>query len=117
MDVVGESSGSKQLNPDANPFRTKSPDERTLFMTFSSGSPVTRQEIYIHFTEAYGNYVESVYVHGNNEFGKIRFSTSYLPDSIMGDEEVVKISICNKSVWLKKFRSPFGNNSQTQPTQ
>ncbi|CAI9764362.1 unnamed protein product [Fraxinus pennsylvanica] len=114
--VVGESSRSSQLKSDARPFRYPypSPDERMLFATFSNGHPVSREEIYDYFSVLYGSCLQKVYVHENNEFAKILFTTMSLPASIMGDQEVVHISINNKPVWLKKFRRPDSNRNQTQ---
>ncbi|KAK4414621.1 hypothetical protein Salat_2875100 [Sesamum alatum] len=106
-----------KLNADAQPFvpasqrarvrARASEEERSLFMTFSNGSPLTWQEIHQHFTSEYGNCVDYVYVHKREnrdpEFGRIIFTREDLPRIIMGDEEVVRILIGNKSMWLKKY--------------
>ncbi|KAH6779722.1 hypothetical protein C2S52_010959 [Perilla frutescens var. hirtella] len=112
---VVETATSK-LSANAQPFmvpmirvRTSDSDDRTLFMTFSSGSPLTKEEIFHYFTSVFGQCVERVYVHERRrkdpEFGKITFTPYILAEMIMLNRKVVKILVNNKPIWLKKYVS------------
>ncbi|KAL8495506.1 hypothetical protein ACS0TY_019593 [Phlomoides rotata] len=97
------------LNPSARPFIPPSIQEkRSLFMTFSFGSPLTREDIVDHFNRiGYGECVEDVVLHtrrGREPMsGYIVFCSSELPRIILGNQEIVKISVNEKPVWFKKY--------------
>ncbi|GER31185.1 Rho GTPase activation protein (RhoGAP) with PHdomain [Striga asiatica] len=87
-------------------------EERSLFMTFSIGSPLVWREISQHFKNEYGECVENVYVHDGHsvgrpnkefEFGRTLFTNAEVPNMIMGNNEKVKLRVGGKPLWLKRY--------------
>ncbi|KAK4414622.1 hypothetical protein Salat_2875200 [Sesamum alatum] len=109
-----------KLNADAQPFvpasqqaraRARAPaEERSLFMTFSSGFPS-------HGKKYTNILLEYVYVHKREnrdpEFGRIIFTSGDLPCIILGDEDAVRILIQNKPIWLKKYLPQGRRNNES----
>ncbi|XP_073271060.1 uncharacterized protein [Primulina huaijiensis] len=87
--------------------------QKSLFVTFSTGFPISSGEIYEHFTQAYGNCIEFVYIHREEgkvpEFGRIMFVSADLAAKILGNRSVVKMFIRGKPMWLKKYVSRHRN--------
>ncbi|CAA3012803.1 Hypothetical predicted protein [Olea europaea subsp. europaea] len=103
-DMNVASSSDFIMNPFARPLEPAPENARTLFMTFSHGFPLAWFEIRDYFTGIYGNCVQYVYIHSSREFGKVVFTTPHMPDAIMQELEVVSFAIRNRPVWLKRYR-------------
>ncbi|KAL1543348.1 laccase [Salvia divinorum] len=111
-----------KLNPNARPFVPfyLRSDDRSLYMTFSNGTPLSNEEIGDFFTSIYGQCVEYVYVHGYHrkkdpKFGKIIFTSEEIARMVLRNQEVEKMEVNSKPVWLKKYiprsqrREPYWN--------
>ncbi|KAG7588814.1 hypothetical protein ISN44_As07g011350 [Arabidopsis suecica] len=96
--------------------------ERTVFLTFSRGFPVSQAEVYHLFTEIYGeNCVESVYMQeeggsSSNEntncngqqqplYAKMVLDSVVTVDRILNGEEKKKYRINGKHIWARKFKN------------
>ncbi|XP_044502378.1 uncharacterized protein LOC123223303 [Mangifera indica] len=121
---------SSKLNPDAkewNPLIERTPEEdRTLFLTFSKGYPLSEDQIIRFFNDKYGPCVERVYVHWPVPrtvnappplFGKVVFKMSSIPIWILNGHEQTKFKVDGKPLWCKKFEAkhkevvPDGSNN------
>ncbi|XP_019421463.1 PREDICTED: uncharacterized protein LOC109331174 [Lupinus angustifolius] len=96
-------------------------DERTLFLTFSKGYPVTEREVKEFFTMRYGDYVEALYMQEVQQgeqalFARIVFRSATIIDMITSGLRKAKFSINGKHVWARKFvpkHSKTGSPNQT----
>ncbi|CAL0330281.1 unnamed protein product [Lupinus luteus] len=96
-------------------------DERTLFLTFSKGYPVTEREVEEFFTMLYGDYVEALYMQEVQQgeqalFARIVFRSATIIDMITSSLRKAKFSINGKHVWARKFvpkNSKSGSPNQT----
>ncbi|KAI5647466.1 hypothetical protein M9H77_33471 [Catharanthus roseus] len=100
---------ASKLNPSAKEWKPAPENERTLFMTFSRGRPLSKPEIMNFFDRKYGACVEDVFIHKpqgrDPEFGKIVFKFSWIPNLILENNESVLIYIGHNTICLKKFKS------------
>nr|XP_027108895.1 uncharacterized protein LOC113728728 [Coffea arabica] len=100
------------LNPFAKEWSpaTEGPSlvDRSLFMTFSRGHPLSKWEIVSYFERNYGNCVEDVFIYmprnGRAEFGKITFKVSSIPRLVLKDKEREKINIGGKNHTLEEVQ-------------
>ncbi|KAG5565439.1 hypothetical protein RHGRI_001355 [Rhododendron griersonianum] len=101
-----------KLNPNAKEWQPsiESPVEnRSLYMTFSNGYPLSEFQIYRFFmARGFGAYVEKIDIHQPRDidyplFGKITFKLSCVPALILNGEEKVKYCIDGRTVWCKKY--------------
>ncbi|XP_047334016.1 uncharacterized protein LOC124937739 [Impatiens glandulifera] len=86
------------------------PDERTMFMTFSKGYPVTEMEIKEFFTWIYGDCIESLYMQEvlpgeQSLFARIVFYLPVAIDMILNGADKAKFTINGKHMWIRKFVS------------
>ncbi|KAE9601589.1 hypothetical protein Lalb_Chr13g0299451 [Lupinus albus] len=93
----------KEINEEEVPA-----DERTLFLTFSKGYPVTEREVKDFFRMLYGDYVEALYMQevqtGEQAlFARIVFRSATIIDMITSGLRKAKFSINGKHVWARKF--------------
>ncbi|KAJ4957110.1 hypothetical protein NE237_013893 [Protea cynaroides] len=101
------------LNPMAQPWTPEqsrlSAGDRTLFVTFSNGMPLTEEEIYEFFTGIYGDCIESIYVNhprrgeSQSQFGKVVFRSASMIAYIMNGHEVVRLTASGKPLWCRRF--------------
>ncbi|XAR63240.1 hypothetical protein NMG60_11023115 [Bertholletia excelsa] len=103
---VGEGEFVSNLNPDAkewHPSAELEEESRCLFITFSSGFPISQNQIYYYFCTKYGACVSKIYLHqpmdGVPLFGKITFKYSFVPRLIMNGRERVKFTIGGRTMW------------------
>ncbi|KAL8464106.1 hypothetical protein ACS0TY_033868 [Phlomoides rotata] len=103
-------------NYGGRPRREMSPEERernerTMFVTFSKGYPVSEAEIRRFFSRIFGNCIESFYmqeVRGGEQalYARIVFRSPLYIDSILEGQTrrgKVKIILNGKHVWMRKF--------------
>ncbi|XP_011001501.1 PREDICTED: uncharacterized protein LOC105108760 [Populus euphratica] len=95
--VIGETSRQSSLNPDAsefNPGQTPE-DSRTMFLTFSLGHPLSRDEIIDFFTSNCGEVVQNVFIESTRpgkdpQFGRIVFTNSLVIPRILNGQTKAK---------------------------
>ncbi|XP_059634735.1 uncharacterized protein LOC132277046 [Cornus florida] len=103
--VVGGSSGSFQGWTQANVVPQ---DDRTMFVTFSKGYPVSEWEVREFFTLAYGDCIESVLmqdVPANEQalFARIVFHMPSTIEIVLNGLDKAKFTINGKHVWVRKY--------------
>ncbi|KAL5718203.1 hypothetical protein ACHQM5_011133 [Ranunculus cassubicifolius] len=99
------------LNPSARPFygNTYAPrDQRTMFLTFSDGYPLTKNEISDFFKRSYGNVVEDVIIGDKQKreppkYARIVFKGEPIIPWILNGEVKVKFRVNGKQLWARKF--------------
>ncbi|CAH8325024.1 unnamed protein product [Eruca vesicaria subsp. sativa] len=84
-------------------------EDRTVFLTFSKGYPISEEEVYAYFTRRFGDIVEAIHmggVGGRNQALHARMvlrSAAKIPE-ILNDEECrIKFTINGKHVKARKF--------------
>lgn len=105
---------SMRIGSDATPSRSKarvnetSRNERTMFVTFSKGYPVSEDEVREFFRRLFGNCIESLHmqeVRSDEQalYAKIVFFRSSFIRSILSGASKAKFTINGKHVWMRKF--------------
>ncbi|GMH23306.1 hypothetical protein Nepgr_025149 [Nepenthes gracilis] len=84
------------------------PDDRTMFVTFSKGYLVSKEEVIEFFTTIYGECIESVQmqdVQANEQplFARIVVNSASKVELILQGAEKMKFTINGKHVWARKF--------------
>ncbi|CAN6704886.1 unnamed protein product [Malus baccata var. baccata] len=85
-----------------------SADERTIFLTFSKGYPISENEVKEYFSRKFGDFIESVFmqeVTGDDQPLYARLvvrSASSIPVVLNGKSKA-KFSINGKHVWARKY--------------
>ncbi|KAK1367540.1 RNA-binding protein Musashi Rbp6 like [Heracleum sosnowskyi] len=97
-------------------------DERTMFVTFSKGYPVTECEVREFFVKIFGECIESFYMQEVRDtedqalFARIVFFRPDIIHMILNGVHKAKFTINGKHVWMRKFvpkktRSVTGQSS------
>ncbi|KAK0605604.1 hypothetical protein LWI29_028634 [Acer saccharum] len=78
--------------------------DRTLFVTFSKGHPVTREQLSDFFDRKYGeNCVEAIYMGQQGLYARVVVqSTSYVT-LILGKKELAQFSVDGKDIRVRRF--------------
>ncbi|XP_009622739.2 uncharacterized protein [Nicotiana tomentosiformis] len=100
------------LNSKLNPFAkewSSSEANRSLFMTFSRGYPISRRQIINFFNRKYGDCVEDVFTFRKQgrdpTFGKVVFkNTSSCALVLRGGCDVARFYIGSGHVWVKQYK-------------
>ncbi|KAL1209228.1 hypothetical protein V5N11_015980 [Cardamine amara subsp. amara] len=98
----------------------KALEERTVFLTFSKGYPITEEEVRAFFTKWFGEVIESiemqdVEVHGQALFAKMLLKKSCLSkmEDIVTPTSKNKYTINGKHVWARKYIPNFGPSASS----
>ncbi|XP_010541599.1 PREDICTED: uncharacterized protein LOC104815016 [Tarenaya hassleriana] len=93
-----------------NPSRNATENDRTMFLTFSRGFPVTQVEVKELFTTTFGeNAVEGVHMQessGSNDqplFARIVLDSVATVDRVLGGRRIAKFRINGKHIWARKY--------------
>ncbi|CAI9091005.1 OLC1v1025921C1 [Oldenlandia corymbosa var. corymbosa] len=84
-----------------------SPDERTIFLTFSRGYPISAAEVKEFFTKKFGNFIEGIHMQEVPEDEQVLFarviacSPAFVNAVCEGGR--AKYSINGKHVWARKY--------------
>ncbi|KAM7267619.1 hypothetical protein ACFE04_009785 [Oxalis oulophora] len=105
-------SKARKLNPNAFPFDPAlvvNEVDRSIFLTFSKGFPISPKEIQHFFERRFKeNCVEKVYVDNRPGkiplFGKIRFHKLTFTIAILGNKPSTKLIVNGKPLWCKRFQ-------------
>ncbi|XP_052204081.1 uncharacterized protein LOC127809359 [Diospyros lotus] len=84
------------------------PDDRTIFLTFSKGYPISENELRLYFTRMYGDIIEAIYMQEVGEQEQVLFSrvvtrSASTMEGIMQHQRKVKFYINGKHVWARKY--------------
>ncbi|CAN1760939.1 hypothetical protein LINPERHAP1_LOCUS7725 [Linum perenne] len=93
------------------PTNNGTDDDKTLFLTFSRGFPVTKDEVMELFTRKYGEgsvmgvMMHENLVYGNQQpiFAKIMLRSVTLVDEVLGGEKSAKFRTNGKHIWARKY--------------
>ncbi|KAL5700563.1 hypothetical protein ACHQM5_025990 [Ranunculus cassubicifolius] len=100
---VGESSNAQvQIVP------TEPTQERTMFVTFSRGFPVSELELSTYLARTYGDVVEAIYLAETLPgvqplWARVVFRSSSTVEQILKGEEKVRFVIKGKHVWTRRW--------------
>ncbi|XP_021277622.1 uncharacterized protein LOC110411686 [Herrania umbratica] len=92
-----------------HPSNNVSEDDRTLFLTFSRGFPVSEDEVRELFTKICGDCVDSVHMQENvpcNEqplFARMVLHSVTNVDQILNGRRIAKFRINGKHIWARKY--------------
>ncbi|KAJ6308631.1 hypothetical protein OIU76_018253 [Salix suchowensis] len=108
--VIGETSRQSSLNPDASKFYPgQTPeDSRTMFLTFSLGHPLSRDEIIDFLTSNRGEVVQNVFIERTQlgkdaQFGRIVFTNSLVIPRILNGQTKAKFMVNRKHLWARIY--------------
>ncbi|CAN1761093.1 hypothetical protein LINPERHAP1_LOCUS7784 [Linum perenne] len=93
------------------PYNNATDDDKTLFLTFSMGFPVTKDEVVELFTRKYGEgSVVSVMMQENvvcgeqqTLFAKMMMRSVTVVDEVLGGNRIAKFRINGKHIWARKY--------------
>lgn len=108
--VIGETSRQSSLNSDAsefNPGQTPE-DSRTMFLTFSLGHPLSRDEIIDFFTSNRGEVVQNIFIERTQpgkdpQFGRIVFTNSLVIPRILNGQTKAKFMVNREHLWARIY--------------
>ncbi|XP_027182429.1 uncharacterized protein LOC113780845 [Coffea eugenioides] len=108
--ACGRMRPSSTLNPNASEFvpRQTNEDSRTMFLTFSKGYPLTRDEVINFFTSNWGGVVEDVVVEqaaGRDPplYGRVIFTRHSIIDTILNGQSKAKFMVGRKHLWARVY--------------
>ncbi|KAJ9545551.1 hypothetical protein OSB04_025258 [Centaurea solstitialis] len=97
------------------------PEERTIFLTFSKGYPISEEEVRHYFSRLFGDFIESIHMHdagpeNQSLYARIvahSLSTARAVIERDGVEGKSKFCINGKHVWARRFvkRTPSRNTN------
>ncbi|CAL9218212.1 unnamed protein product [Arabidopsis halleri] len=97
-------------------------DDRTVFLTFSKGYPISEAEVRVYFTRRFGEVIEAVEmqeVEANEQplFAKmvLKLQCASMMDQIVSARSRNKFTIDGKHVWARKYvrKNPYPASSST----
>ncbi|OMO59614.1 hypothetical protein CCACVL1_24720 [Corchorus capsularis] len=99
------------LNPGADEFHPgQTPeDTRTMFLTFSKGYPLSREEIVHFFTSNWGEVVQDVVIDSSHhpgqdpQFGRIVFTSSLVIPRVLNGQSKAKFMVNRKHLWARIY--------------
>ncbi|KAK4252975.1 hypothetical protein QN277_010819 [Acacia crassicarpa] len=103
--------------------RNVPPDERTIFLTFSKGYPISEAEVRDYFSRRYGDMIEEVYMQEAGMLEQalyarlvVRGNATHLIESVLEGKGKVKFSINGKHVWARKYVRKTTKSPPTSPS-
>ncbi|OIV96489.1 hypothetical protein TanjilG_07881 [Lupinus angustifolius] len=83
-------------------------DDKTMFLTFSRGFPVTKEEVWHLFTRIYGDCIKFLNMGNGNINDQVLFATMVLNnveivDRILNGMHVAKFRLNGKHIWARKY--------------
>ncbi|KAF9602673.1 hypothetical protein IFM89_030561 [Coptis chinensis] len=103
---------SSSLDPSARPFSSNVPPEyRTMFLTFSHGYPIPKEEILEFFAKRWGDVVEDLIFESiegkpektEPEYANLVFKSILTIPLILNGKQKVKYNIKGKHLWCRIF--------------
>ncbi|CAL9782109.1 unnamed protein product [Musa acuminata subsp. burmannicoides] len=84
-------------------------DSRSMFITFSKGFPLKREDIVGYFTEKWGDCVEKVMMEKTTTsaamptYGRIVFTSESFIGLVLNGKQLVKFTIKGRQLWARKY--------------
>ncbi|KAK7351393.1 hypothetical protein VNO77_10811 [Canavalia gladiata] len=96
-------------------------DDKTMFLTFSRGFPVTEEEVRNLFTSTYGDCIKILNMGCTDTRDQVLFATMVLNtvetvDQILDGKQIAKFRVNGKHIWTRKYErreyisSPMGGS-------
>ncbi|CAL0319161.1 unnamed protein product [Lupinus luteus] len=91
-----------------NPYDCVTDDDKTMFLTFSRGFPVTKDEVWHLFTRMYGDCIKFLSMGDGNIKDQVLFATMVLNnieivDQILKGKHVAKFRLNGKHIWARNL--------------
>ncbi|XXG45007.1 hypothetical protein AAC387_Pa02g0210 [Persea americana] len=111
VDIINAFMAEPNLNPRARPWAPEdeaSQGDRTMFLTFSRGYPLSEAEIVEFFTRHWGDCIQSLFIQETEEgvqplFARlVLYSPATVPLILQGQEKA-KFVIKGKHVWVRPY--------------
>ncbi|OIV89002.1 hypothetical protein TanjilG_07626 [Lupinus angustifolius] len=114
---------SFKISDDAERRDVLAPDDRTIFMTFSKGYPISENEVREFFSRRYGDVIESIFMQEVSEHEQplyarlvLRAGAIHMLDGLLDGTSRMKFIINGKHVWVRRYLRK-GNKSPTPDSQ
>ncbi|PAN03568.1 hypothetical protein PAHAL_1G000800 [Panicum hallii] len=83
-------------------------DCRSMFVTFSKGEPIEREEIFDYFRQKWGDCIVRVLMEKTTGgtppmYGRIIFKSEAFVSLVLNGEPLVKITVGHRQIWLRKY--------------
>ena len=100
--------GDPRIWDDKLPCGDVRDDDKTMFLTFSRGFPVTEEEVRHHFTSNYGDCIKILNMGNGDTSEQILYATMILNnvetvDQILDGKHIAKFRVNGKHVWARKY--------------
>ncbi|XP_068634695.1 uncharacterized protein [Aristolochia californica] len=101
-----------RLNPQAEPWSPdiarNSDDHRSMFLTFSRGYPLRREEVLRFFTSRWGNCVQTLSIERTQNdsqpmYGRVVFNNASVIPLILNGSTTAKFVVNGKHLWARLF--------------
>ncbi|XP_050249223.1 uncharacterized protein LOC126696547 [Quercus robur] len=116
----------KSSSPSDEEAKEVPPDERTIFLTFSKGYPITENEVREFFTRKFGDFIEDIFMQEvlpeeQPLYARLVVPVASFIEVVLDHKNKAKFSINGKHVWARKYvrknKSPAKSSpSASQPT-
>ncbi|CAK9167650.1 unnamed protein product [Ilex paraguariensis] len=88
--------------------REVSPDDRSVFLTFSKGYPISETEVRDFFTRKFGDFIETIYMQDvpadeQALYARLIARSASVIEAIVGGGGRAKYTINGKHVWARKY--------------
>lgn len=83
-------------------------DDKTMFLTFSRGFPVTQEEVMLVFTNTFGDCIKALNMSHGETSDQVLFATMVLKnvetiDKILNGKHIAKFRVNGKHIWTRKY--------------
>ncbi|KAI5674271.1 hypothetical protein M9H77_14635 [Catharanthus roseus] len=115
---ASSSFGAKKMSNATKSGNRSPPENRTLFVTFSKGYPVTESEVRDFFTQLFGKCIEAFYMqpvmpHEQPLYARVVFCKPDIVDLVLNGLQKAKYTINGKHLWMRKFIAKHGGTSSS----
>ncbi|XP_038889233.1 uncharacterized protein LOC120079123 [Benincasa hispida] len=96
-------------------------DERTIFLTFSKGYPISEEEVRDYFGRRYGDFIENIHMQEAQPpeqplYALLVVKMESSIDVVLEGRTKAKFSINGKHVWARKYVRKIPNRSSLRPS-
>ncbi|CAL0333450.1 unnamed protein product [Lupinus luteus] len=111
---------SLKISDDVERKEVLAPDDRTVFMTFSKGYPISENEVKEFFSRRYGDVIESIFMQEVPEHEQplyarlvVRPGAINMIDGLLDGTSRMKFVINGKHVWARRYLRKGNKSPQT----
>ncbi|KAF9606585.1 hypothetical protein IFM89_026847 [Coptis chinensis] len=107
---VGDSSNQAPYPTEQSyfPIVDEPPEDRTMFMTFSRGYPISEAELRAYFFRGYGDVIEDINMEYTTHsiqplYARVVFHSPDTVEEVLNGREKIKFIIKGKHVWTRRY--------------